>query len=334
MQLSIIIVNYKTPGLAIDCIRSLFAYIKSIAVEIIVVDNDSGDDSHQLISNEFKNIKWIPMSYNSGFARANNEGIRNALGDVVLLLNSDALAIDNSIEKTYQDFIVSDYVACGLQLLNADGTPQISGNFFMKGGLNHLLPLPYLGNFLRWIAGLFNVKKPHVPDAKDTVEVDWINGAFLMVKRTAFEKAGIMDEDFFLYAEEAEWCSRLGKQGKLCIFGEHHIIHLQGVSANEAFGSVGQGYMNLFDRKGLQIILSNILRIRKQYGVFWFLFHLSVFLFDIPVFFLGLLISKMFSPRSSKYSWWQFRGYFNNMMSLIRFSKKILSNKPYFYKVL
>jgi GT2 family glycosyltransferase len=330
--LSIIIVNYHSQHLVLNCVQSILEQTKDLVFEIIVVDNSN--ESPQVLLGKYPHVHWIPMGYNSGFARANNEGVRQAKGEVVLLLNPDIIVNDNAIGNSFSEFILSDYVACGLQLLNTDGTPQISGNFFMKGGLNHLLPLPYLGKFLKWIAGLFNVKKPHVPNAENTVEVDWINGAFLMVKRAAFEKAGIMDEDFFLYAEEAEWCSRLGRQGKLCIFGDYHIIHLQGVSANEAFGSVGQGYMNLFDRKGLQIILSNILRIRKQYGVFWFLFHLSVFLFDIPVFFLGLLISKMFSPRSSKYSWWQFRGYFNNMMNLIRFSKKILSNKPYFYKVL
>jgi GT2 family glycosyltransferase len=332
--LSIIIVNYNSSHLIHECLLSLYTFTKNLDFEIIIVDNSSLEADKHFILGKFPGVRWIHMNYNSGFARANNEGIRQARGEVVLLLNPDILFKDNSIANCFSQFASSDYVACGVQLLNPDGTPQISGNYFMKGGLNHLLPLPYLGKLLKWVAVLFNVKKPHVPDAEDIVEVHWINGAFLMVKRVAIEKAGMLDKDFFLYAEEAEWCYRLGKHGRLCIYGNCNVIHLQGVSANEAFESEGKGYMNFFDRKGLQIMLSNAIRIRKQYGVLWFLFHLLMLLCDIPVFFFGLLISKIFLRRRSKYSWEQFRGYLNNVASLVEFSKKIISNKPYFYKVL
>ena len=81
-----------------------------------------------------------------------------------------------------------------------------------------------------------------------------------------------MDEDFFLYAEEIEWCSRLYKQGNLMIYGNLHVIHLIGETITKAANSNDSTYLNLFDRKGLQLILSNHLRIRKQYGIFWFLF--------------------------------------------------------------
>lgn len=332
--LSIIIVNYNAAHLICDCLLSIYTFTKNLDFEIIVIDNSSSDTDKNLVLEKFPNIRWIPMSYNSGFARANNRGICQARGEVVLLLNPDILLRDNAIADCFSQFVSSDYVACGVQLLNPDDTPQISGNYFMKGGLNHLLPLPYLGKLLKWVAVLFNVKKPHVPDAKDIVKVHWINGAFLMVKRPAIEKAGMLDEDFFLYAEEAEWCYRLGKYGRLCIYGNCKVIHLQGESANEAFESKGKGYMNLFDRKGLQIMLSNAIRIRKQYGVLWFLFHLLMLLCDIPVFFFGLLISKIFLRRRSKYSWQQLQGYLNNVGSLVGFSKRIISNKPYFYKVL
>ena len=88
---------------------------------------------------------------------------------------------------------------------------QISGSRFVKWGLNHLLPLPYWGNFLRWVGYKIGSKDPNIQQAKRVEEVDWITGAFLMVKKNAVEKAGFMDEDFFLYAEEVEWCSRLKK---------------------------------------------------------------------------------------------------------------------------
>ena len=178
MDLSIIIVNYKTPQLLADCLRTVYAQTTAISFEVLVVDNDSGDNSRELVTRAYPAVQWIQMPYNAGFARANNEGIRQAKGKAVLLLNSDTLVEDQAIEKNYRLFMAADYVACGVQLLNADRTPQISGNYFMKGGLNYLLPLPYLGSLVKWLGNLAKVKKPNVPEATDVVAVDWINGGF------------------------------------------------------------------------------------------------------------------------------------------------------------
>ncbi|MGK2863679.1 MAG: glycosyltransferase family 2 protein, partial [Chitinophagaceae bacterium] len=291
---SIIIVNYKTPQLILDCLQTIFTNKITLPFEVFVVDNFSEDNSESEIRTKFTDVKWIQMDYNSGFSRANNAGILAASGDVVLLLNSDTLNEQNNIEKCVERFRDSDAVACGIQLLNPDLSPQISGNFFITGGLNQLMALPYMGRLLRWLAYTFKVKKTNVLQVKGTLEVDWINGAFLMVKKEAIEKAGMLDEDFFLYFEEIEWCSRLRKIGKLFIYGDLNIVHLQGGSANEAFKSEGKGYYNLYDRKGLQIMVSALLRIRKQYGVAWFIFHLFIYLITIPVFFIGVLISSPF----------------------------------------
>jgi GT2 family glycosyltransferase len=332
--LSIIIVNYKSAKLIIDCLNTIYSATKNIFFEIIIVDNDSKDNSKESILSLYPEVQWIEMNYNSGFARANNEGIRKSKADVVLLLNADTLINDSAIEKCYRLFINSQFVACGVQLLNADLTPQISGNYFVKGGVNYLLPLPYFGNFIKFLGVLFNVKKPNVPNAESTIEVDWINGAFLMVKKTAIEQAGLLDEDFFLYAEETEWCSRLKKIGKLCIFGEVKIIHLQGETAVSTFNSTDKTYANLFDKKGLQIMLSNMVRIRKQFGVGWFLLMLSFYIFEIPFFLIGLLLSKIFFAGKSKYSFSQFKGYSANVIFVTKLASKIIRNSPFFYKTL
>ncbi len=171
-----------------------------------------------------------------------------------------------------------------------------------------------------------------LPDANGIVEVDWINGAFLMVKKEAIDKAGLMDEDFFLYAEEAEWCSRLKKIGKLCIYGDINIIHLQGEISNETFASSGKGYFNLFDRKGLQIMLSNLVRIRKQFGITWFLFILFIYVLEIPIFFIGVVFSIIIF--SKKYSFLQVKNYAMNILSVLKLTPTILRNQPHFYKVL
>jgi GT2 family glycosyltransferase len=334
MDLSILIVNYKTADLVLDCLRTVYRETTGIHYEVIVVDNASGDNSQEIIQKAYPVVRWIQMSYNSGFARANNEAIRQSNGKIVLLLNSDTLIEDGAIRRCYEEFAGSSYVACGVQLLNVDRTPQISGNYFMKGGLNYLLPLPYLGHWIKRAGEIFKVAKPNVPDATSLVEVDWINGAYLMVKKEAIDRAGLMDEDFFLYAEEVEWCGRLRKLGKLCLYGQYHIVHIQGASANESFGSSGKGYYNLYDRKGLQIMLSNFVRIRKQFGVAWFLILLLFYLLEIPVFGLGILLTRIDGRRKIPYSYVQLRQYCKNVGFVLSKSVIIIKNKPYFYKVL
>lgn len=332
-MLSIIIVNYNSEALIKDCITSIYQFTPNLPIEILVVNNSSSTEGKTRIQDAFSQVRWLQMSYNAGFARANNEGIRQAKGDVVLLLNPDTLIEDKAIDNCYKRFISSQYVGCGVQLLNPDRTPQISGNYFITGGVNNLLPLPFFGRFIKWLGTSLKVKKTNVPEAKGEVEVDWVNGAFLMVKKKAIEKAGLLDEDFFLYAEEIEWCSRLRKLGPLCIYGDLHVIHLQGETANETFASEGKGYYNLFDRKGRQILLSNFVRIRKQFGAGWFLIHLLFYLMEIP-FFLGVVCIQKISGKQTGYKFSQLKGYVNNIMYLVGQSVTILKNKPHFYKAL
>jgi GT2 family glycosyltransferase len=212
--------------------------------------------------------------------------------------------------------------------LNPDHSPQISGNFFITGGINHFLPLPILGNWLKWLGEKLSVKKTNVPEATGTIAVDWINGAYLMVKKARLKETGLLDEDFFLFAEEIEWCSRLRKKGQLLIYGNCRVIHLQGESANDTFGSSGKGYYNLSDRKGRQIMISNFVRIRKQFGALWFLIHLAVYTVDIPFFLLAVLLAKN-GP-----SFTRLRGFCSNLFYVYGKSLIILRNKEYFYKAL
>jgi Predicted glycosyltransferases len=298
------------------------------------MDNDSKDDSYEFINTRFPMASWHQMGYNAGFARANNAGIRISSGEVVLLLNPDTVIPKNALDSCFLQFMQSIYVACGVQLLNEDSSPQISGNYFVPGGLNYLLPLPYTGKFIKSLGKIFSISAPHIQAADALTEVDWINGAFLMVRQSAIRKSGLMDDDFFLYAEEAEWCARLKKVGKLCIFGNVKVFHLQGISANQAFSSTGKGYYNLFDKKGKQIMLSNLVRIRKQYGPIWFLFILLVYSLTVPVFFIGLLFSQLLPKSFRTYSFSDFNGFCSNLVYIWSLTAKILSNRPYFYKVL
>jgi GT2 family glycosyltransferase len=334
MLLSIIIVNYNTDALIIDCIDTIIKQTQDTAYEIIVVDNLSAAGSLDKILAAHPSVKGIQMGYNAGFSRANNAGLKAATGEYLLLLNPDTLILDRALDRCVQRFSTSSQIACGVQLLNPDHTTQISGNYFMKGGLNHLLPLPYWGGLLRWIGYKLNTKVPNVQEAKAVHEVDWISGAFLMVKKEVLGKAGYMDEDFFLFAEEVEWCSRIHKLGVLAIYGDINIIHLQGESTGEAFDSAEKGYYGLYDRKGLQVMLSNHLRVRKQFGVGWYMVLLLNYTFAVPVFFFGSIIEGVFRLRNPFRYMKLVAGLTKNVAVLWRFTPTIIRNKPHFYKVL
>lgn len=334
MPLSVIIVNYRSAQYIIQCLKSAFQFPSVHNFEWIVADNDSADNSKTLITQAFPMIKWIDMGYNAGFARANNEGIRQSKNEVVLLLNPDTVILDDAINKCYERFVQSANIAAAVQLVNTAGEPQITGNFFMTGGLNHLLPLPYLGSLLRKIAFAFKVKKTNVVQAADEQKVDWISGAFMMVKKPAIDKAGMMDEDFFLYSEEVEWCSRLKKAGELCVYGNLRTIHLEGQTINSATGAATGGYFDLIGRKGLQLMVSQHVRIRKQFGISWFLFHLFMHTIEIPIFSLGSIIANIAHWKNPFRDLHKVESYTDNVMKLWKLLPKIISNKPYFYKML
>ena len=332
-MLSIIIVNYRSAPLIIDCLQSVYHYNSFLEFEVIIVDNHSGDGSEAIIRKAFPAVQWINMDYNSGYARGNNAGIKAAKGDACLLLNPDTLAIEDSITKCYHSLQQSHCVAAGIQLINPDKSLQISGGYFVKGGLNHLLPIPYWGNFIRWVAYSTSQKIPHVAEATATQEADWINGAFLMVKKDVVGKSGLLDEDFFLYAEEIEWCSRLKKIGSLCIFGKLKMIHLQGETINQSQNSNDKGYYNLFDKKGLQLMVSNHLRIRKQYGAGWFLFSLLNYTWGVIVIAIAGTLHCIFSFQNPVSKWKKLTAYTKNVLRLWEITPTILRNKKHFYKM-
>jgi GT2 family glycosyltransferase len=332
--LSIIIVNYRSAALIMDCLRTVLQFNDSTQFEFIVVDNNSDNAEGAQIRAAFPMVKWIQMGYNAGFARANNAGIRAAASDMFLLLNPDTLAVDNSISRCLHQLQHSGWIGAGVQLLNPDGSPQTSGSFFVKGGLNHVLPIPYWGGFIRWLGYRSGSRAPGLTAVSDNQEVDWLNGAFIMVKKQAVDAAGMLDEDFFLYSEEIEWCSRLRKVGRLGVFGQLHMVHLQGETLGNNGDVKGKGYEDLFDRKGLQLMVSHHVRIRKQYGVFWFLVLLVNYTWGILVFAIASFFDSLFHGGSPVKQWRQVGQFAANVWSLWRLSPAIIRGSPNFYKIL
>jgi GT2 family glycosyltransferase len=321
MDISIIIINYKSPKLVLDCIASIYQQPGGYSFEIILVDNDSKDDCKQQVLAKYGNVIWLPMDYNAGFARANNAGISIAKGEYLLILNADTIILENAINNSLR--LLKNYpgaVGAGVQLLNTDGSHQISGAHFIKGGLNTLLPLPYLGRFIRYLGYRFKT-------------TDWIVGAYMLVNTAAAKQSGLFDEDFFMYAEEIEWCARLRKLGKLVLFAQPKVIHIGGGTSGDYYKTEeAENGKNLWNRKGRQIMVSNMLRIRKQFGIGWFLFILSVYFAAIPIFAICLFIEKLVRGKASRFNWGNVNDYIANMRVLLGFFFKMIKNKPYFYK--
>lgn len=331
--LSVIFVNYYAIDILLESIRSLYNKNPQIRFQVIVVDNGSDPAGKELVLYQFPELLWIPMGYNAGFARGNNRGMAAAVGDIFLLLNPDTVCTDDSVTRCFEKLQQSEFLAAGVQLIDANGVKQISGNYFVRGGLNHLLPIPYWGHFIRWLGYQTGNRVPGVDNAGSVQEVDWISGAFLMIKREAVKQAGGLDEDFFLYGEEVEWCSRLRKFGRLAIFGELSIIHLEGGSINKSQQLNEKGYYNLYDRKGLQLMVSNHLRVRKQYGALWFLFLLLNYTWGWLVFWTGSTLHRLFTFRNPAGDWSRAGRFGKNLLRLWALAPRILSNKPHFYKM-
>jgi GT2 family glycosyltransferase len=318
-----------------DCIKSIVQQTKEGSYEIIVVDNDSQDGAKDKILTAYPEVLWVQTGYNAGFARANNAGIKIAKGEYVLILNADTIILDKAIDKSIA--LLKAYpgaIAAGVQSLNTDSTTQISGAHFIKGGLNTLLPLPYLGRFIRYLGYKFKSTIPSVQNIQQDIEVDWVVGAYMLVEAAVIKKSGPFDEDFFMYAEEIEWCSRLRKQGKLVLFAEPKVIHIGGGTSGDYYSTEeSENGKNLWNRKGRQIIVSNMVRIRKQFGIGWFLVNIATYIFEIPVFIIGLLIDKLINGGKARFSWKNLKDYAANIAVLMKYFFKILQNKTYFYKV-
>ena len=335
MDLSIILVNYKSTSLVLDCLESIYKQTNQYSFEIILVDNDSKDDCKEIVLQHYPSVIFLSMDYNAGFAMANNTGIQIAKGEFFLLLNTDTIILDGAIDKSIS--MLKNYpqaVGCGVQLLNTDGSTQISGAHFIKGGLNTLLPLPYLGKLIRWLGYQLNSKIPSVTSIQDTIEVDWIVGAFMLIRKNAIEKSGLLDSDFFMYAEEIEWCARLRKQGKLLLFAEPKVTHIGGGTSGDYYSTTeSQNGKNLWDAKGKQVMVSTMLRIRKQFGVGWFIIISATYLIEIPIFLICLLIETILKIGKTKYKFKNVVSYSSNMLVVIKLFFTILLNKPHFYKV-
>jgi len=224
MDISIIIVNWNTKQLLLNCIASIIENVK-LKYEIWVVDNASSDGSVDAVKNRFPDIFIIQNNKNFGFAAANNKALKKINAKYALLLNTDIIIKPYSIETLF-DYMESNSdaaMACG-QLLNADGSKQNSiANF------PHPLTLLFNETFLRLLMpSKFPSKRKNY---STPLSIDSCIGACLMVRKKAMEKEGLFDERYFFFMEETDWALRMKKAGwKICFVPQAEVYHLQGQS--------------------------------------------------------------------------------------------------------
>lgn len=226
MELSIIILNYKTRGLVKQCIRNVMASTAGLDYEIIVVDNGSNDGCEQMLKENFPGIKFIQTGKNLGFAAGNNVGIKEAKGKYILVLTADVTVTEGSIEKMVEHMEKNPQTGlAGPKIINPDGSYQITCRTFQTPQiiLYRRTPLGYL-KFAK------NELAKHLMsdfDRQTNREVDWVMGACMIVRKSALDKVGLFDERFFFYVEDMDWCRRFWANGyKVMYIADAKVIHL------------------------------------------------------------------------------------------------------------
>ena len=231
MDLSVVIVNYQTFELTKNTINSILEYDHPFSMEIFVVDNASSDDSLARLKDYFGgDVKFIASEQNNGFAAGNNQALRQASGRYQLLLNSDTIVWQDTLEEIYRYMEDNtDVGACGCRVLLENGEldkackrsfPNVKNSFFR---LFHIPTKSKDDNYN--LTGL--------PD-DEVYEIDCLTGAFMFIRKDALDEIGLLDETFFMYGEDIDLCYRIKKAGwKIVYYGKSKITHLKGASSKK-----------------------------------------------------------------------------------------------------
>ena len=221
MKLSIIIVNYNSKKQLKNCLDSLEKWASDCFDEIIVVDNASSKE--KISANDFdqyKKVKFYSLDSNLGFGAANNFGVKQAGGDLILLLNPDTLIIDDSIKSMARYYLNDEKIGAMTCLLYGADGKTLQKSFF--GKFQSLLGLTIRR---------YNFQE--VDTIKEFMPTDIVTGACLLIKKSLFERIGGFDQNFFMYLEDDDLCKRLVDSGyQNGVFTKSKIIHLEGQSLN------------------------------------------------------------------------------------------------------
>ena len=251
-DISIVMVSFNTVKLTVDAIDSIIKKTKDVSFEIIVVDNNSQDGSvsalRKLVESN-KNITLVLNRKNVGFGQANNQGIKKAKGKYILLLNSDTLITDNVIGEMvgWMDKNLKIGIAsCSLK--NKDGSVQATGGYFptllkVFAWMTFLDDLPGISTILRPFHPMHNLSPfgANVDFYKKDHLMDWVTGAFFIMRRELSRNVGYFDKNYFMYMEEVDYCFRAKRLGWEVIYlPRWSIIHFGGASSVKEFSLINE----------------------------------------------------------------------------------------------
>lgn len=268
MELSVIIVSYNVKEFLQQCILSVKNAVDGMPHEIIVVDNNSVDGTPNILTKKYPEVILIANGENRGFAAACNQGLARAQGEFILLLNPDTMLQEDTIHTMVQ-FLKEhpEAGAAGCKILNADGSLQLA--------CRRSFPTPAVAlPKILGLSALFSKVKPFAKynltylDPDELTEVDAVSGSFLLLRHTVYEKIGGLDESYFLYGEDLDYCFRIKSAGwKIYYVPFTKIIHYKGESTKlAAFDNFIAFYraMDIFVRKhfskGYSVLISVVLR--------------------------------------------------------------------------
>jgi GT2 family glycosyltransferase len=262
MNVSIIIVNYNTRDLTLQCLNSIYEKTEDLFFEIIVVDNNSTDDSVESIEKKYPEVLLIKSPENLGFGRANNLGMEHAKGEYIFLLNSDTLLINNAIKLLYDYAEGHDkraFYGCWLE--------DQFGNYINSGNSIHTI------NSLLW-----NLFKSYIPwrhegdrkvfySDKLCYKIGYVSGADMFFHHTVYEETKGFDPHFFMYSEEVEWQRRASKHGIYSyLLNTPRIYHLCGGSQKIESPSFNVARFR-------RLMTSRYYYIRKEYNNFQYIYY-------------------------------------------------------------
>ena len=264
MDLSIIIINYKTKKITADCLETITKSRDNLTKEVIVVDNGSADGSFESLKAKFPQYHVLSSGGNLGFARGNNFGVDHAKGEYIWLLNSDTLIKPNTISTLMECVKSHDSQLASCQLLNPDGSIQPQGGY-----------LPDLWRLALWMLFIDDLPliksliKPYHQNLKSFFQTDqypgWLAGTALLIRRDVYEKLNGLDKNIFMYGEDVEFCLRAKQQGvRIDYFCQPQLTHLGQASGSSRGAILGeyQGliyiykkYFNCYQQLILKILL-------------------------------------------------------------------------------
>lgn len=298
MKLSTVIVNWNTREMLSQCLESIREVKIDGGHEIYVVDNASSDGSSQMVGQLFPEVRLIENKENLGFATANNQAMRLSKGEYILLLNSDTRVLSGALEGMVEFMDTHAQAgACGARLLNPDGTLQPSCS-----------PDPTLRSEFARLFHLGGVRPDgyHIMEDWDTrlpQSVDVVLGACLLIRRSAMEEVGYLDEDFFMYSEEVDYCRRVRLAGwKIYWVPTAQVIHFGGQSTRQSAETM---FLCLYQGK--------VMYFRKHYGRRTAFFYKGILVFT-SVTRLVLIPLAWFGPDGQKETYLKVANNYNRLL--------------------